>query len=168
MSEVSEKNTEIKDRLFREKSLQRISSPEELNDYVRVVNPGVWMILIAIAILLIGFCVWGIFGHIETKTDVVIVTQNGQSIGFVSEENYKDITPGMEVQCGENRFKIVDVSAHAGDSAEILSDYAIHALKAESGEWVHSFELDGKTPDDGVFPATVTIESINPISFIIN
>ena len=31
--------------LFRKKSLERISSPEQLNEYVRVSTPSVWLVL---------------------------------------------------------------------------------------------------------------------------
>lgn len=57
----------MSDQIFRKKSLDRISSPEQLNDYIRVANPGIWMILAAVIILLAGVCVWGIFGHLDTK-----------------------------------------------------------------------------------------------------
>lgn len=30
----------MSDQIFRKKSLDRISSPEQLNDYIRVANPG--------------------------------------------------------------------------------------------------------------------------------
>ena len=33
--------------IFREKSLKRITSPEELGDYLRVTSPTVWMVLAA-------------------------------------------------------------------------------------------------------------------------
>ena len=59
----------MSDQIFRKKSLDRISSPEQLNDYIRVANPGIWMILAAVIILLAGVCVWGIFGHLDTKTE---------------------------------------------------------------------------------------------------
>ena len=39
----------MSDQIFRKKSLDRISSPEQLNDYIRVANPGIWMILAATA-----------------------------------------------------------------------------------------------------------------------
>ena len=38
----------MSDQIFRKKSLDRISSPEQLNDYIRVANPGIWMILAAV------------------------------------------------------------------------------------------------------------------------
>ena len=44
---------EMENQIFRKKSMDKISSPEQLNDYVRVSNPGIWMILFAVIILLI-------------------------------------------------------------------------------------------------------------------
>ena len=49
-------------QLFRQKSMERITSPEQMDDYIRVSNPSVWMILAAVIVLLVGVCVWGIFG----------------------------------------------------------------------------------------------------------
>lgn len=53
--------------IFRRKSMDKISSPEQMNDYIRVANPSVWMILAAIIVLLIGVCVWGMYGQLDTK-----------------------------------------------------------------------------------------------------
>ena len=51
--------------IFREKSLERVSSPEALNDYIRVTTPSVWLVLAALIILLGGMLVWSIFGTVE-------------------------------------------------------------------------------------------------------
>ena len=45
----------MENQLFRKKSLERISSPEEMHDYMRVTSPRLWMILAAIVVLLGGF-----------------------------------------------------------------------------------------------------------------
>ena len=45
-------------KIYREKSLDRISSPEQLNDYLRVTSPSVWIILAAIILLLAGLLLW--------------------------------------------------------------------------------------------------------------
>ena len=50
--------------IFRQKSIDRVSSPEKLDDYIRVTTPSVWITLAAIAILLIGTIVWGFFGEL--------------------------------------------------------------------------------------------------------
>ena len=53
-----------KKSVFREKSLDRIQSPEQLNDYLRVTNPTVWVLLAAVIVLLAGMLVWGSFTYI--------------------------------------------------------------------------------------------------------
>ncbi len=55
--------------IFRKKSLERVTSPEQLNDYIKVTTPSVWMILFATLILIIGTLFWGIFGKIQVNTD---------------------------------------------------------------------------------------------------
>ena len=46
--------------IFRKSSLDRMSSPEKLNDYIKVSNPSVWIILGAIAAILIAVIIWGV------------------------------------------------------------------------------------------------------------
>jgi len=51
--------------IFRQKSIDRISNPEQLNDYIRVTPPGVWLVLAALLILLAGMLCWSILGTVE-------------------------------------------------------------------------------------------------------
>ena len=51
--------------LFRKKSIERVSTPEQLNDYIRVTTPSVWAVLAAMTVLLIGMLVWGVFGSVD-------------------------------------------------------------------------------------------------------
>ena len=55
----------MKEDIFRKKILDRIKSPDDLKDYVRITHPGVWLLLIAVIVLLAGACIWGAFGVIE-------------------------------------------------------------------------------------------------------
>ncbi len=55
-------------QIFREKSLERVSSPEQLDDYIKVTTPSVWIILAATIVLLAGMIIWGVFGKIEINT----------------------------------------------------------------------------------------------------
>lgn len=57
---------EQKRSIFRSETLKRISSPEQLTDYLRVTNPGIWVVLAAVLALLVGFFVWMSVGTIET------------------------------------------------------------------------------------------------------
>lgn len=54
-----------------DKKYNQVNSPEQLNQYIRLANPGVWVLLLAIVLLLIGVCIWGFYGKIDTKIKTV-------------------------------------------------------------------------------------------------
>lgn len=43
----------MNEQLFRKKSIERVNSPEQLNEHIRVANPGVWLVLAAVIALLV-------------------------------------------------------------------------------------------------------------------
>lgn len=51
--------------LFRKKSLDAAASPEHLDDYINVSNPGVWVVLGAIIVFLAAVGVWCAFGNLD-------------------------------------------------------------------------------------------------------
>ncbi len=55
--------------IFREKSIKRVSSPEQLNDYIRVTSPSVWIVLLALVVLLLGMLAWSVLGRIEVHNE---------------------------------------------------------------------------------------------------
>ena len=46
---MAEQNTEV---FKNKKALERITTPEQLTDYLRVTNPGIWVLFTAIICLL--------------------------------------------------------------------------------------------------------------------
>ena len=55
--------------IFRQKSIDKVSSPEKLDDYIRVTTPSVWITLLAIVILLAGTIIWGTFGELTIHNE---------------------------------------------------------------------------------------------------
>lgn len=55
--------------IFRQKNIDKVSSPEKLDDYIRVTTPSVWITLAAIIVLLAGVIVWGIFGELTVHNE---------------------------------------------------------------------------------------------------
>ena len=69
----------MKKRLFREEQLERITSPERLDRYIRVADPGAWIVLAALLFLAAGVLVWGFTGTISKTIEIQgIVEENGQ------------------------------------------------------------------------------------------
>lgn len=69
--------------IFREKSIKKVTSPEELNDYIHVTSPSVWIVLAAIVLLLAGMIVWSIFGKVK-KQNVDGSTEDVHPIVYVT------------------------------------------------------------------------------------
>lgn len=53
--------------IFREVSLKRLSSPDQLDQLIKVTSPRGWLALIALSLLLAAVIVWSFVGSIPTK-----------------------------------------------------------------------------------------------------
>ena len=61
--------------IFREKTLQQAGRPEDLNDYIHVTRPSVWIVLAAVILLLAGIIAWMVFGSLEAHNTDGSVTE---------------------------------------------------------------------------------------------
>jgi len=102
-------------KLYREKSLERISSPEQLNDYLRVTSPSVWIILAAIVILLAGLLVWSSVATIESYVSGTGEVKDGvMTIRFEDQQFAKNVETGMTVSAGDTQTSISSIGRDAG------------------------------------------------------
>ena len=154
-------------QLFKKSNMEKISSPEQLHNYVRVANPGLWMVLSAIVILLTGVIVWGFIGKIDTTMSTAIVTEGGNAVIYVGESDVEKIEVGMTVRCEEKEYIITDIAEEPIRVDGSFTDYAIYASGLTVGEWVYAVSIDGEH-SDGVQKADIVIESISPIAFILH
>ena len=155
--------------IFRKTSLDRISSPEQLNDYIRVTNPGLWMIMSTVIFLLVGICVWGIFGRLDTTIAVGAVTENNQTLCYVKESDVQAMDAGMQVWIGDAQYQISSILPQPIQVDDTFAQYLLHVGSLSEGEWVFAAVLDGTHGENGVImEAEIVIESIAPMSFVLN
>lgn len=156
-------------QIFRKKSIERVSSPEMLNDYVRVSSPGVWMVLLAVIILLTGVCVWGIFGHLDTVFNTVCVCRDGKMTCYVADSDIGSVEMGMKITVNGKEYAITGISespAAVGPDMGIDA-YAMYIGGLEEGDWV--CEVTAETDlADGTYEAAITVDSVSPLSFLLN
>ncbi|MDE7399038.1 MAG: hypothetical protein K2N06_05855 [Oscillospiraceae bacterium] len=154
-------------QLFRKASIERVSSPEQLNDYVRVSNPGVWMILAAVIALLVGVCVWGIFGRLETKITTAGTCENGIFTCYVPEEKIGQIKSGMTVNVDGESLSVSGISAKPAAVTAGTDSYLLYLGGFSEGEWLYEVTAN-TTLSDGTYKAEIVTESVSPMSFILN
>ena len=154
-------------QIFKKNSIDKVSSPEQLHDYIKVANPGLWMVITAIVILLAGVVVWGFIGHLDTTLPTAVVCENGEAVIYVKEADAEKIAVGMTVRVGDKEYTVSEISQEPSRVDGTMSEYAIHASGLTSGEWVYAVKVNGDIAD-GVHKAEIVIERISPISFILN
>lgn len=154
-------------QLFRKASIDRISSPEQLNDYIRVSNPGVWMVLSAMIVLLAGVCVWGVFGHLESKVDTAGICENGVFTCYVTKEQAGQVLPGMTVKVEDASFAVSGISAKPAAVSDEMDSYMLYLGGFTEDEWLYEVTADAALAD-GVYQAQIVTESVSPMSFILN
>jgi hypothetical protein len=152
-----------------DKKLKKVNSPDQLNQYIRLSNPGVWILLLAIVVLLVGVCIWGYFGKIDTKIKTVVISDNHTSYLYVKEEDMAKIKNGMQVELNnnENIFEIADIEETPEKVTDDMDEYARHLGNFQVGEWVYKCRLN-KNVKEGTYSANIIIESIAPMTFITN
>ena len=155
-------------QLFRKSSIDRVSSPEQLNSYIRVSNPGVWLVLAAVVLLLLGVCAWGVLGHLDTTVSAAAVSAEGQLTIYVNAQDGVQLEAGMPVRIGDGEFTVAAVGAEPVTVDEGLSDYALYVGGLQRGQWVYALTVSGGTLPDGVYEAQIVVESVAPMSFVTN
>jgi len=136
-----EENTQT---VFRKKTLDRISSPEQLTDYLRVTNPGIWVVLAAVILLLAGVFAWSMVGTLETKAEVkVVVSDHIAQIVPLGSETLAD---GMPLRVSGQNYRIAF---------------------AQTDEYGRSVGMAEVNLPDGTYDGTVVTEAVQPISFLL-
>lgn len=97
--------------LFRKKSLDRVNSPEQLNDYICVASPGVWLVVLSVLSLLVGVFVWVCFGRVDTAVDTVAICQGGTMHCYIDEADISRITDEVCVSLQGSSYSVSEVSA---------------------------------------------------------
>ena len=154
--------------LFRKKSLERISSPEELHDYMRVTSPRLWMLLAAVAALLVGFLVFASTAQMENTTQIKVMVENISNPGDEQEASssffysslpmsFKDVVEaGMKVRIGNEKGKIEMIAILDPEDGD------------QEMELIISMDNPSLSLPNGEYDAELVLESTTPISFLWN
>lgn len=130
--------------VYREDVLERISSPEQLTSYLRVTNPGIWMTLVGIIVLLAGLIAWSTIGTLETTAPATIVVED--QIAEISIDTTQQLEAGMTVRVQDDEYTI---------------DYTYQDVR---GVTLGEAQMD---LPDGRYNGTVVLEIVHPIQFLL-
>ena len=137
----------MQNRLFRSKVMDRVSSPEQLHDYMRVTSPAIWMVLGAVIALLAGLLVLSSVKRLETLLPAEAQVDNGVMEITLPPSKGGEVDDGMTVRVA---------------GREVAIEYV---REDETGDTVCTANLD---VEDGTYDAEIVTDSVAPISFLLN
>ena len=158
--------------IFNQKATEKLRSPDDLDKFVKVTTPSIWMALAACVILLIGLLAWGFFGAVTTNLATKAVVIDGKMMSFVVEDDADEISVGDVATINGERFEVSSVSAlplSRGEAADILgSDYLVNTLI--EGDWAYEVTYEGPKGNlsQGIpYGGSIEVDRVAPISLIL-
>lgn len=142
-----------------------VTSPEQLNDYVRVSQLSVWLFLAAVIVLLAGFFVWGFLGRLDTTYLCPAAADGSRLLCYVDESRQAALEQLQSVTVEGQEYPVVSVSPQPVQ-ADSLSPYMRHVSGLDADDWVYVVTAEAGLPD-GVYEAVIHAGSVKPISFLV-
>ncbi len=87
-------------RLFRKVSLERLSSPEQLDQMMEVTTPKGWIALITVGVILLAALIWGFAGNLPSKVEGQGILIRGGTVLDVA-SGYQGRVESVLVRSGE-------------------------------------------------------------------
>ena len=135
----------MSEKIFREKSLDRISSPEQLDDYLKVSTPSLWIVLAAVIALLVGVIVWANVDNLETVINAAGTVENGVVEIVLTGNDAETIKEGMTVR---------------------INNYETEVEFVQYDDLGRAIAIcEAKIPE-GNYKVQIVTESVHPINFL--
>ena len=158
--------------IFNKKATEKLRSPDDLDKFVQVTNPSVWVTLAACIALLAGMLAWGTLGAVTTSVSTTGVVVDNQAMCFLTAEDAAKVHVNDAAYVGNQQMTVANVAAvplsRDEASAVLSSDYLVSTLV--KGDWAYQVTFNGDTSEltSGVpLTASITTERIAPISLIL-
>lgn len=157
----------MKREIFRKKSLERISSPERIDSYIKTTSAPSKLIIAAIVLVLAGFTVWGFYGRVELTCSAVTVCRDGIAVCYIGEDDAESISGAAEFRIGEKSYRAEKRTEVPTRVENTLSEYEAHVGSFNGNDWIYAVTLD-KSMSDGIYKTEVSVKKVSPISLLLN
>ena len=158
---------ENKNSLFRKKSEEYINSPEKLDHYLHVTTPGVWAMLIAVIIFLVGACVWGATAKLETSVSVAVVADNGEVAAYIPESAVDAVVKSRTADINGEKVTLEPDALEPISVTDSTNIYVRKAGNLNVGDIVYEIPIK-ESIADGVYSAKIVTETVSPLSLLMN
>ncbi len=156
--------------LYRQKALERVTSPEQLNSYIKVSSPGVWFMLVAILLVLLAGFYWAFTGTLEVRVDTRAVTIDGATYCWLPANDIVNLKPGMTVRLGNDLGKVTEIDSEHSDYDQIMNiakDLGIRTPDILLNDRLYRVTMKVSGASNGVEDVAIIIETVRPADMLL-
>lgn len=151
---------------------EKITSPEQLNDYIHVTSPGVWLILSSVLIFLTGFVFWILTGRLEVSFSSYIYNNGEVSLAFVSPNNALRLKKGTAVRIIDSGIRgtveeITSVTTPYREIIEHIGEANALMMGIHEGDKLIQVAMNIKNAPENISRALYVVDMVRPVSFLL-
>ncbi len=181
--------------LFRKESIDRMQSPEKIDEYIRVSTPRVWILAAALSLIVAGVLIWGFVGSIPKTVSASGVIYNETVENFVFDNQAVCLLPvgtaGQYLRGHEAKIMTADGRSFPGRVSAVREDpYSYEEIQAMArSDWrmqvlwgdtqdlykyavVVDFDPDVRNRmnvnDRELVTVTIVLSDVRPIQYVLN
>jgi len=123
---------------FRKSALEKLSTPEKLDQLIKVTGSKAWVALVTIAIIIFTAIGWSVFGHIKTKLNAAGVLLGGDVYEVVSTSQGQliklNVKNGDKIKKGDIIANIeqIQLQQQIAEAKSLLSEQKFELSKTRS------------------------------------
>jgi hypothetical protein len=170
---MEDKNGSSKDNVnmfFNQKAVERLQSPEDMEKYLHITNPGAWIMIIACAVLLGGLLIWAFFGSVAERATLSGVIADTYVICVTDADTAIKIAEGAPAYIDGKMYEVGTVFTVPVDE-ESLSDFArvsnltAHLILGENEKAYPIFIEIGENSyaEDSIVEVAITLDKRSPV-----
>lgn len=156
-------------KIFRDKSMEKISDPEQLDDYIKVTHPAGFLFLGAVFLLIVSVMIWAALGTLDVTVDARAFARDGTIFCYLTEEEAAQVEKDMPVTVGTAKGSVQAVSelpeSYESMAEEIGGEEAVHALGISEGEWRYRVTASCES-EDGVTDVSIVTDRVSPMTYL--
>lgn len=130
---VTKDLTVMNETIYRQEALERLASPEQLDQLMSLTSPREWIALVGAGLLLLLALLWGIFGTIETRVEGEGILWRPGGVQVVKARGTSVVTGvavgiGEDVRPGQELLHLISAQSSAQPATPVISPVAGRVL----------------------------------------
>lgn len=151
----------------------RLTSPDQLNNYIRLTSSGIWLVLGSVLVLLAGLIMWLLTGTLDVSLHTAVFTSADKTSAFIPMGDLYGISSGTPARLVDGRAAgtVTDICYEPLSLREIEGiigrNNAARMMIDASSPGLCKVSLSIPGAPQGISQAVIILDTVKPITFLL-